>query len=214
MPISLSMYNLSEGHSKCPSKMLPVHNQHTRVLCLFHLYSHSITCFPLTMVSKLNFGYKMSLELVVYLHKGIDFRIWKNASLLFSSCKLHKQLCEMNMKHICLDYLTCQIIFSFEYLFFVNSSLLILYFETAWVHHKRCNPVHIIQKTDFDIPCFVPTPWHWAEKSSVSLTVNSPMCRSYWLMYADVFWGTNSCKSCPLYETRPFIYMIKTNKLL
>ena len=71
MPSSLSMYNLSEGHFEPPSKTLPVHNQHSGILCLFHLYSHSITCFS-TMVSKLNFGYKMSLELVTFIKASIS----------------------------------------------------------------------------------------------------------------------------------------------
>ena len=71
MPSSLSMYNLSEGHFEPPSKTLPVHNQHSGILCLSHLYSHSITRFP-TMVAKLKFGYKVSLELVTFIKASIS----------------------------------------------------------------------------------------------------------------------------------------------
>jgi hypothetical protein len=49
-----------------------------------------------------------------------------------------------------------------------------------------------------NLPALLPTPWQRAEKSIVSLTVISGMCRSYWLMYADVFWETNSSSLWPL----------------
>jgi len=56
------------------------------------------------------------------------------------------------------------------------------------------------------LPYRVPTPWHLAEKSRVSRTVISPTCKSCWLIYADVFCGTNSFSMCPLYVTFPFTY--------
>lgn len=46
-------------------------------------------------------------------------------------------------------------------------------------------------------------PWHLAEKSNVSRTVIWPTWRSCWLMYTDVFCGTNSLCLCPLNVTFP-----------
>jgi hypothetical protein len=61
-------------------------------------------------------------------------------------------------------------------------------------------------------PYRVPVPWQRAEKSSVSRTVISPTWRSCWLMYTDVFWGTNSSNVCPLYVIVPDICDWKTHQ--